>query len=188
MLRFFDIVLSVLGLALAWPLLLLLAIAGFLDTGSPLFRQTRVGRDQKAFTLLKFRTMRPGTAQVPTHLADACAVTLLGRWMRRSKLDELPQLWNVFRGEMSLVGPRPCLPSQEALIAAREKLGVFVARPGVTGLAQVRGVDMSTPDFLARTDAAMLASLGPRNYWHYLFLTLRGRGAGDRVAVRGRTD
>lgn len=181
MLRILDIILSVAGLILAGPLLLVLTIAGLFDTGSPLFRQARVGRNKKPFTLVKFRTMRPDTAHVATHLVDASAVTALGKLMRRTKLDELPQLWNVLKGEMSLVGPRPCISSQEALIEAREQLGVFNARPGITGLAQVNGIDMSTPQLLAETDARMLASLGIGNYFSYILMTVAGRGAGDRI-------
>ena len=113
MLRVFDLVFSAVGLVLAGPLLLILTIAGLFDTGSPLFHQARVGRNKRPFTLVKFRTMRPDTKHVATHLADASAVTGLGKFLRRTKLDELPQLWNVLKGEMSLVGPRPCLFSQE---------------------------------------------------------------------------
>jgi O-antigen biosynthesis protein WbqP len=87
-------------------------------------------------------------------------------------------------GEMSLVGPRPCLFNQKELIAARASRGVFDARPGITGLAQIQGIDMSTPDLLAKTDADMLASLGLKDYFRYIFLTVLGRGAGDRVRVR----
>lgn len=186
MLRVFDLFFSALGLVLASPLLVFLTIAGAFDTGSPLFRQTRVGRNRKPFTLVKFRTMRPDTAQVATHLADASSITPWGRLLRRTKLDELPQLWNVLKGEMSLVGPRPCLFSQAQLIEARGRLGVFGARPGITGLAQIRGIDMSTPDLLAVTDAAMLASLGPWNYWRYVFSTLLGQGAGARPVGQTR--
>ena len=109
MIRLIDIALSAIGLLVLWPLLLVLYAAGYMDTGAPLFRQVRVGRDRKPFTLIKFRTMRPDTQSVATHLTDASAVTPLGRFLRRTKLDELPQLWNVLKGEMSLVGPRPCL-------------------------------------------------------------------------------
>lgn len=181
MLRVFDLFFSALGLLLASPLLLILTIAGLLDTGSPLFRQTRVGQNKKPFTLVKFRTMQPDTVHVATHLADATAITAFGKFLRRTKLDELPQLWNVLRGEMSLVGPRPCLFSQEELIEMREQLGVFHARPGITGLAQVNKIDMSTPKLLAETDARMLASLGISSYFIYILLTVTGRGAGDRV-------
>lgn len=181
-LRVFDIFVSSLGLIAASPLLLILALVGLFDTGSPLFRQTRVGRYKKPFTLVKFRTMRPDTAQVATHLVDASAITSFGRFLRRTKLDELPQLWNVLTGEMSMVGPRPCLFNQDELIAMREALGVFRVRPGITGLAQIQGVDMSNPAHLARTEASMLDSLDLCNYWRFILLTLRGHGAGDRVA------
>jgi O-antigen biosynthesis protein WbqP len=186
MLRFFDMVLAAAGLLVASPLLLVLLIFGLLDTGSPLFRQIRVGRNRNPFTLVKFRTMRPNTEQVPTHLADASAVTSFGKFLRRTKLDELPQLWNVLTGEMSLVGPRPCLFNQQDLIEDRERLGVFAARPGITGLAQVNEIDMSTPALLAETDARMLASLGVKNYFRYIFLTLAGKGSGDRVVGENR--
>ena len=140
-----------------------------------------MGRNQVPFVLVKFRTMRPDTASVATHLADASAITPFGRFLRSTKLDELPQLWNVLLGDMSLVGPRPCLFNQQELIAHRAALGVFNARPGVTGLAQVQGIDMSTPELLAKTDAQMLASLGLVDYFRYIVLTVMGRGSGDRV-------
>lgn len=181
MLRLFDVLLSSIGLLLGWPVLLLIGLLGLLDTGSPLFFQTRVGRHQQPFRLVKFRTMKPHTASVATHLADPRSVTRLGHFLRRSKLDELPQLWNVLIGHMSLVGPRPCLFNQTELIAARASLQVFDHRPGVTGLAQVQGIDMSTPELLAQTDARMLHALSPVAYFRYLLLTLSGRGAGDRI-------
>ena len=181
MMRFFDLCFAFFGLVLLSPVLLLLWVIGWFDNRSPLFLQERVGRHQQPFVLVKFRTMRPDTASVATHLADASAITPFGRFLRRTKLDELPQLWNVLRGEMSLVGPRPCLFNQEELIAKRAALGVFAARPGITGLAQVQGIDMSTPALLARTDAEMLASLGLWDYFRFIFMTVLGRGAGDRV-------
>jgi O-antigen biosynthesis protein WbqP len=182
--RVFDALFAVFGLLFLLPVLLLLWLVGWFDNRSPLFRQERVGRHQMPFVLVKFRTMRSDTASVATHLADASAVTDFGRFLRRTKLDELPQLWNVLRGEMSLVGPRPCLFNQKELIAERASRGVFDARPGITGLAQIQGIDMSTPDLLAKTDADMLASLGLKDYLRYIFLTVLGRGAGDRVRVR----
>lgn len=182
-LRAFDVAFALLGLTLLAPVLLVLYLVGLIDTGRPLFFQTRVGRHQRPFILVKFRTMRPGTPSVGTHLADPAAVTRWGAFLRRTKLDELPQLWNVLKGEMSLVGPRPCLPNQTDLIAARERLGVFAVRPGITGLAQIRGIDMSMPERLAAVDAQMIARLDLPAYFRYLALTLGGRGWGDRIAT-----
>ncbi|MDR2925936.1 MAG: sugar transferase [Azoarcus sp.] len=182
--RFFDLVFSVMGLILGAPLFLLLWIVGFCVDGSPLFRQTRVGRQQQPFVLVKFRTMKRGTASVASHLADGASVTRWGRFLRRTKLDELPQLWNVLKGEMSLVGPRPCLFSQEELICERALRGVFAARPGITGLAQTKGIDMSVPALLAETDAAMLADFRLTDYFRYIFLTIAGQGQGDRTPSR----
>ena len=181
MTRIFDILFSFFGLLFLSPLLLLLWAIAWFDNRSPLFRQERVGRNQVPFVLVKFRTMRPDTASVATHLADASAITPFGRFLRRTKLDELPQLCNVLWGDMSLVGPSPCLLNQQELIVQRAALGVFAARPGITGLAQVQGIDMSTPELLAKTDAQMLASLGLVDYFRYIVLTVMGRGSGDRV-------
>ncbi len=158
---------------------------GWFDNRSPLFRQQRVGRYQQPFMLMKFRTMRLDTASVATHLADASAITRFGRFLRRTKLDELPQLWNVLKGDMSLVGPRPCLFNQEELIAERAKRDVFNIRPGITGLAQIQGIDMSTPELLAKTDAEMLKRLDLMSYFRFICLTVLGKGAGDRV--RGKS-
>ena len=181
MIRVLDVLFAAFGLVIGSPILAALTILGLFDTGSPFFRQTRVGRHQRPFTLLKFRTMRPDTVSVATHLADASAITPLGSFLRRSKLDELPQLWNVLRGDMSLVGPRPCLFNQTELIAARAAHGVFDARPGITGLAQVNGIDMSRPELLAETDRKMLAELSMTMYFRYLFMTVLGKGSGDRI-------
>ncbi len=181
MMRVLDVILSMLGLIVTLPLLLVLSVVGLFDTGSPIFRQVRVGRMQQPFTLWKFRTMRPGTASVATHLADASVITPFGRFLRRTKLDELPQLWNVLMGDMSLVGPRPCLFNQQELIAERAARQVFDARPGITGLAQVRGIDMSFPRLLAETDAQMIQTLSLRSYFKYILLTVGGQGAGDRI-------
>ena len=101
--------------------------------------------------------------------------------MRRSKLDELPQLFNVLKGEMSLVGPRPNLSNQDDLIVEREKFNVFDVRPGITGLAQITGINMETPDLLAKTDAEMIKTMSLKNYLKYIFKTLTGKGFGDVV-------
>lgn len=182
--RFFDFVFSLLGLIVGFPVFLLLTMIGSFDTGSPIFSQERVGRNKKPFTLVKFRTMKKDTASVSSHLASAEAITPFGRFLRRTKLDELPQLWNVLKGEMSLVGPRPCLFNQEELVAEREQRGVLAARPGITGLAQVNDIDMSTPRLLAETDQKMLENLTVSAYFKYIFMTVAGKGAGDRVPGR----
>ncbi|MHA7856180.1 sugar transferase [Marinobacter shengliensis] len=181
MIRLFDLVFSALGLLLGFPLLLVIVVIGFFDTGSPIFRQERVGRNKKPFTLVKFRTMKMDTASVASHLASSDAITPFGRFLRRTKLDELPQLWNVLKGEMSLVGPRPCLFNQAELIAQRDSRGVLSARPGITGLAQVNDIDMSTPVLLAETDEKMLKNLTVGAYFKYILMTVSGKGAGDRV-------
>ena len=180
-LRIFDIFLSIVGLLLAMPLMLLVLLLCMVDTGRPIFLQERVGRNKDLFILLKFRTMAPSTPSVATHLVSAHTITPLGRFLRRAKLDELPQLWNVLKGEMSLVGPRPGLASQHDLTAARERFDVFSVRPGITGLAQVSGIDMSTPELLAQTDAKMITDMSVGNYFRYLLLTIMGKGGGDRI-------
>ncbi|MEX2476248.1 sugar transferase [Marinobacter sp.] len=181
MIRLLDIAFALMGLVFGFPVLLVLVVVGLFDTGSPVFRQQRVGRNKKPFTLVKFRTMQKDTASVASHLASSTSITKFGHFLRRTKLDELPQLWNVLKGEMSLVGPRPCLFNQEELIAEREAYGVLSARPGITGLAQVNDIDMSTPHLLAETDAKMLAELSLKQYFRYIILTVLGKGAGDRV-------
>ena len=184
MIRVFDFVFSLLGLVVGFPVLLVLTIVGLFDTGSPIFRQVRVGRNQKPFTLVKFRTMKVDTASVATHLASSASITRFGHFLRKTKLDELPQLWNVLKGEMSLVGPRPGLFNQEELTEERAKRGVFNVRPGITGLAQVSEIDMSTPALLAETDQKMIESLTLVDYFKYIFMTVAGKGAGDRVVKR----
>ena len=181
MIRLFDLFFSLVGLMVGFPVLLILTIIGLFDTGSPIFRQIRVGRHQKPFTLVKFRTMRLDTASVATHLASSASITRFGNFLRKTKLDELPQLWNVLKGEMSLVGPRPGLFNQQELTEERAKRGVFEVRPGITGLAQISEIDMSTPVLLAETDRKMISSLTLVDYFKYIFMTVAGKGAGDRV-------
>jgi lipopolysaccharide/colanic/teichoic acid biosynthesis glycosyltransferase len=181
MIRCFDFIFSLFGLIVLSPILIVVFLIGFFDTGSPLFFQLRVGRNRRLFTLVKFRTMRIGSAQVATHLADASIITAFGCFLRRTKVDELPQLWNVLLGDMSLVGPRPNLPSQLELIGERERFRVYAARPGITGLAQVQGIDMSTPALLAQTDRRMLDTMTIRMYFIVILMTALGKGGGDRV-------
>jgi len=181
MIRLLDMLFSLLGLVCGFPVLVLLTLVGYFDTGSPIFRQERVGKHQKPFTLVKFRTMAVNTESVATHLASSASITRFGQFLRKTKLDELPQLWNVLKGDMSLVGPRPGLFNQEELTSERAKRGIYKARPGITGLAQVSQIDMSTPKLLAETDQKMLKNLTLADYFRYILMTVVGKGSGDRV-------
>ncbi|MFB2773872.1 sugar transferase [Shewanella xiamenensis] len=181
MIRLIDFFAAFWGLLLLWPILLIVTIIGLFDTGSPIFIQTRVGRHKKPFKLIKFRTMNKDTASVASHLANNAAITKFGGFLRKTKIDELPQLINVLKGEMSLVGPRPNLFNQEELIAERDTLGVYNVLPGVTGLAQVQNIDMSTPKLLAQTDKQMIDTLTIGRYFKYIFMTATGSGSGDAV-------
>ena len=179
--RIIDILISLVGIICGLPIILAIYIIGLFDTGSPLFFQQRVGRNRQLFTLVKFRTMSINTASVGTHLVDTASITKVGSFLRKTKLDELPQLFNVLLGHMSLVGPRPCLSNQTELVEERDRRGVFKVRPGITGLAQVNEVDMSTPRKLARYDALMINRMGLKLYVKLIINTLLGQGHGDRV-------
>tara|TARA_B100001939_G_C16774692_1_gene544211 strand:+ start:31 stop:558 length:528 start_codon:yes stop_codon:yes gene_type:complete len=173
MMRISDIFLSLIGLIFLFPLLIILLIIVWIDIRSPFFLQQRIGLNKKTFTLIKFRTMFRNTKSVGTHLAKKSSVTKTGFYLRKTKLDELPQLFNVLIGDMSLVGPRPCLSNQKKLIFERDKLGVFKFRPGITGLAQIKGINMSTPKKLAQTDFKMIKKINLKMYFYYIFMTLR---------------
>jgi lipopolysaccharide/colanic/teichoic acid biosynthesis glycosyltransferase len=180
-LRILDFVFSLFGLFFGCPVFLIIYFIGLFDTGSPVFKQERIGRNKKPFILVKFRTMSVDTASVASHLASTASITKLGGFLRKTKLDELPQLWNVLKGEMSLVGPRPGLFNQLELTDARDAKGVFNVRPGITGLAQVNNIDMSTPELLAEIDAKMIVEMNAKKYFKYIFQTVLGAGAGDRI-------
>lgn len=181
MIRLIDFLAAFFGLLFLWPILLIVTIIGLFDTGSPIFIQTRVGRHKKPFSLVKFRTMSKDTVSVASHLASNASITKFGGFLRKTKIDELPQLINVLKGDMSLVGPRPNLFNQEELIAERDALGVYNVLPGVTGLAQVQNIDMSTPKLLAETDKQMIDSLTIKDYFKYIIMTATGSGSGDAV-------
>ena len=149
--------------------------------GPAIFAQTRVGRHGQEFTCYKFRTMRTGTKQAGTHDVGADAITGVGAFLRRTKIDELPQVINILRGELSLVGPRPCLPVQSKLVAEREKRAVLTVLPGITGWAQINDIDMSDPVRLARADAHYLARRSIPFELLIILRTFTGAGRGDRV-------
>ena len=184
MTRLFDIIFSFVGLLLLSPILVVLIIIGFFDTGAPIFRQERVGRRKAPFRLMKFRSMYLNTQSMATHLTSSSSITPFGNFLRKSKLDELPQLWNVLVGDMSFVGPRPNLFNQVELVHERDTRGVYNVRPGITGLAQINKIDMSTPQLLAETDAKMIKEFNTFKYFKYIFLTLFGKGFGDRVRIQ----
>lgn len=179
--RYLDFLIALIGLLILSPLMFFIFILLFFESRSPIFKQSRVGEDMRPFKLVKFRTMKTCTIVAPTHLVPSASVTRLGRILRVSKLDELPQLWNVLKGDMSLVGPRPSLFNQEELIEARERLGVYKVRPGITGLSQISGIDMSSPKILAELDAKMIADMSVSNYFKLIAQTIACKGSGDRV-------
>ena len=154
--RFLDIVLSAVGLLVLSPILLIIAVAIKMDSKGPvLFKQKRMAKGKEHFQILKFRTMYADVPKdVPTHLlADPDSkITKIGRFLRKSSLDELPQIWNILVGEMSIIGPRPALWNQFDLIAERDKYGANDVRPGLTGLAQVMGRDELPIEVKAKYD------------------------------------
>jgi len=186
MIRFLDVVLATVGIVALSPILLVATVISWIDTGSPLFRQKRIGLNGQAFVLYKFRTMHLSTKELPTHLLPLPKISGFGKFLRRSKIDELPQLLNVLMGAMSMVGPRPCLLSQTAVVDERIKRGVIGCRPGMTGLSQIWGIDMSNPVLLARTDFLTISRMSVCKYLLLCTLTLCGAGRGDRVTVSGK--
>lgn len=183
--RTFDVLLAL--VALPFGAVIILGLGLLVRATSPgpaIFRQTRVGRDEQPFVCRKLRTMRVETENAPSHEVGASGVTPIGRILRRTKLDELPQLWNILAGEMSFVGPRPCLPTQTALVEARRVYGLQRIRPGITGVAQIAGVDMSDPERLAALDATYLADMSLRRDIQLIARTVLGAGRGDRLDQR----
>lgn len=180
--RAFDLCLSILLLVPGMFICLTVsAVYLVVERANPFFRQTRVGKDEKEFTLYKIRTMRPSTENKGTHEVDASFVTGIGRILRKTKLDELPQLLNVISGDMSLVGPRPALKTQTDVLEERRKKGVFKIRPGITGYAQIQGIDMSKPELLASADATYMKTVSLWGDIKILLLTATGSGLGDQI-------
>ena len=172
MIRLLDIIFSFISLTLSFPIFVMIFIILFFDSNYPLFIQKRLGVDTKIFFLIKFRTMKIGTLSAGTHLIDTSNITHIGYFLRKFKLDELPQLLNVLLGHMSLVGPRPCLPNQKRLIIERKKRGIYKVKPGITGLAQVSGINMSRPVLLAKIELKMIKQMNLFYYFYYIFKTV----------------
>jgi O-antigen biosynthesis protein WbqP len=180
--RAFDLFCSASGLILlSWLILPLILTVRLTSPGPGLFAQVRIGRYEKPFTCYKLRTMYAGTPVAGTHEIAVSSVTSIGLFLRSFKLDELPQLWNVLKGDMSFVGPRPCLPSQYELIEQRRRRGVFSIRPGITGRAQILGIDMSQPDKLAEIDAQYVADQSFVSDTLLILKTIFGAGRGDPI-------
>lgn len=178
----FDTIIATIMLVLLSPVILACVVVIRLRSQGPgIFRQIRVGRGERPFTCYKLRTMYVTAANVPTHEAAASGITPIGHFLRRTKLDELPQLLNVVRGDMSFVGPRPCLPQQTELVRLRREKHIFDLRPGITGLAQVQNIDMSDPARLADVDARYAHEMGFLTDLRIMFRTVVGGGQGDKI-------
>lgn len=153
--RVFDFSASLILLILLSPVFLIISLIISADDGSPvIFRQPRVGKNNELFDILKFRTMKNGTRNVASGALDESGecITRSGRFLRKTSLDELPQLINILRGEMSFVGPRPLIPEEEDIRKLRERYNVYSVLPGMTGLAQINGRDNLTAEEKAEFD------------------------------------
>ena len=153
--RFFDLTVSILAVIFLSPLFLAVSLMILLTDGAPvLFKQERVGKDNKLFVVYKFRTMQNGTGDIATaNLTDANEkITKTGKFLRLTSIDELPQLFNIINGTMSLVGPRPLIPAEKEIRELRAKYGVYSVRPGITGYAQINGRDNIDDETKAKLD------------------------------------
>lgn len=163
--RIIDVILAVIGLIILFPVFILIIISIKIDSKGPvIFKQKRVGKGKTHFNILKFRTMRVDTPKdKPTHLLDNPDqyITKVGKFLRKTSLDELPQIFNILTGSMSCIGPRPALWNQEDLIAERDKYGANGIRPGLTGWAQINGRDELLIEVKARLDGEYVQRLGP---------------------------
>jgi lipopolysaccharide/colanic/teichoic acid biosynthesis glycosyltransferase len=164
-----------------WALVAAWLAVKFSSTGPGIFAQDRIGKGGNLFTCYKFRTMVTGTKQAGTHEVTVDSVTRVGSFLRKTKLDELPQVWNILMNELSLVGPRPCLPVQKELIAARNQYGVLDDKGGITGWAQIQGVDMSDAERLALLDAEYLNLRCISLDLKIILATATGSGQGDKI-------
>ena len=188
--RFFDIIISLIGIIVCSPILLIIAIAIKLESKGPIiFKQKRIGTHKKTFMILKFRTMRTDTPHdAPTHqLSDPQKwITKVGGFLRKSSLDELPQIFNIFAGQMSIIGPRPALWNQDDLVAERDKYGANDVKPGLTGWAQINGRDELEIPIKAKLDGDYVAKLNAgkfkgfamdwKCFWGTIFSVLRSDG------------
>ena len=187
--RIIDILLSLIGLIVLSPVFLILIIAIKLDSKGPvLFKQKRVGVHKSHFNILKFRTMSIDTPKdIPTHLMvnPEQYITKMGRFMRKTSLDELPQIWNIFVGQMTIIGPRPALWNQYDLIFERDKYGANDVPPGLTGWAQINGRDELPIEVKARLDGEYVQRMSFRMDVKCFFVTLISIVKSDGVVEGG---
>lgn len=190
--RLLDIILSVIGLILLSPLFLILIIAIKLDSRGPvLFKQKRVGLHKQYFHILKFRTMRIDTPKdTPTHLLENPEryITKMGKFLRKTSLDELPQIWNIIIGQMSIIGPRPALWNQYDLIAERDKYGANDVPPGLTGWAQINGRDELRIEVKAKLDGEYVEKISLWMDVKCFFLTIVSVLKSDGVVEGGTAE
>lgn len=188
--RLVDIIFSLFGLIFLFPVFLLLIFSIKIDSPGPVFfKQKRVGINQSYFYILKFRTMRIDTPKdTPTHLLEDPDkyITKVGKFLRKTSLDELPQIWNIFIGDMSIIGPRPALWNQYDLITERDKYGANHIRPGLTGWAQINGRDELPIELKAKLDGEYTKKIGAWMDIKCFFMTIISVLKRDGV-VEGRT-
>ncbi len=187
--RLIDIVLSGVGLiVLAIPMLIVAIIIRCQDPGPVIFKQKRVGKNKKHFSLYKFRSMRLDTPHdVPTHMLENPEQYILkiGGFIRKTSIDEIPQLWNIFKGDMSIIGPRPALWNQDDLIAERDKYGANDIKPGLTGWAQINGRDELEIPVKAKLDGEYVEKMGFKMDVKCFFGTIKSVLKSDGVVEGG---
>lgn len=187
--RIVDLILSLCALIVLSPLFLLVCLAIKIDSPGPIFfKQRRIGKNKEEFLILKFRSMRTGAPKnQPTHLLkDANAhITRVGNFLRKTSIDELPQLVNIIMGQMSIVGPRPALYNQYDLIAKRDKVGANDVRPGLTGWAQVNGRDELPIDVKARFDGEYIQKMSLLFDVKCILRTFKSVSTADGIAEGG---
>jgi lipopolysaccharide/colanic/teichoic acid biosynthesis glycosyltransferase len=164
-----------------WALILIWIAVRLQSSGPGIFAQERVGQNGEKFICYKFRTMFMGTKNLGTHEISSQAITPIGKILRKTKLDELPQIINIIKNDVTLVGPRPCLPSQIELVNLRDVSEVNRLKPGITGWAQINNIDMSDPARLVIWDKQYLERKSLTLDLQIIFATAFGRGQGDRT-------
>ena len=180
--RFLDITLVIIIIVtIGWILLSIFLIYKSFNDDPFFFTQERLGENKKSFKLIKIRTMKINTQEKPTHKLLSKDVTKIGMLLRKLKVDEIPQIINVLRGDMSFVGPRPCLHIQKELISEREKFNIFSIKPGISGLAQINKVDMSNPEVLVKYEYSYLKKRSFSFDLLIIFYTIIGKGTGDAL-------